>query len=34
MSSPFAHLWTARDGRLSRFAQYTDTAKVLEALRP
>ena len=34
MSSPFAHVWTARDGRLSYFAQYTDTAKVLEALQP
>ena len=34
MSSPFAHLWTAREGRLSHFTQYTDTAKVLEALRP
>ncbi len=34
MSSPFAHLWAARDGQLSRFVQYTDTAKVLEALRP
>ena len=34
MSSPFAHVWGARDGRLSYFAQYTDTAKVLEALQP
>ena len=34
MSSPFAYLWTARQGRLSHFTQYTDTAKVLEALRP
>ena len=34
MSSPFAHVWLARDGRLSRFAQYTDTAKVLEAVKP
>ncbi len=32
MSAAFAHLWTVRDGRLSHFAQYTDTAKVLEAL--
>lgn len=32
MSSPFAHVWKARDGRLSHFSQYTDTAKVLEAL--
>ena len=34
MSAPFAHSWTVRDGRLSRFDMYTDTAKVLEALRP
>ena len=34
MSSPFAHVWKARDGRLSHFTQYTDTAKVLEALHP
>lgn len=34
MSAPFAHSWTARDGGLSRFTMYTDTAKVLEALRP
>ena len=33
MSAPFAHLWAAR-GQLSHFVQYTDTAKVLEALRP
>lgn len=32
MSSPFAHVWNARDGRLSYFRQFTDTAKVLEAL--
>ena len=34
MTSPFAHVWKARDGRLSHFTQYTDTAKVLEALQP
>ena len=34
MSAPFVHVWTVRDGRLSRFNIYTDTAKVLEALRP
>ena len=33
MSSPFAHVWKTRNGRLSHFAQYTDTAKVLEALQ-
>ncbi len=32
MSARFAHLWTVRDGRVSRFSMYTDTAKVLEAL--
>ena len=32
MTSPFAHVWKARDGRLSYFRQFTDTAKVLEAL--
>mgnify|MGYP000073645942 CR=1 FL=1 len=34
MSSPFAHVWKVRDERLSHFKQYTDTAKVLEALQP
>ena len=34
MSAPFAHSWTIRDEKVSRFAMYTDTAKVLEALRP
>lgn len=34
MSAPFAHVWEACDGRLSQFSQYTDTAKVLEALQP
>lgn len=32
MSAPFAHSWTVRGGRLSRFDMYTDTAKVLAAL--
>lgn len=34
MRAPFAHVWTVRDGRLARFDMYTDTALVLEALRP
>jgi hypothetical protein len=29
----FAHVWTLRDGKAIRFQQYTDTAKVQEALR-
>ena len=34
MSSPFAHLWTACKGRLSHFAQYTDTAKFWRLYKP
>jgi uncharacterized protein len=33
MTAPFAHVWRVRDGRLARFDMYTDTAKVLEALK-
>jgi ketosteroid isomerase-like protein len=33
MTAPFAHVWTVRDGRIAKFDMYTDTAKVLEALR-
>ena len=33
MTSPFAHVWTVRVGRLASFNMYTDTAKVLEALK-
>ena len=33
MTAPFAHVWTVRDGRLASFNMYTDTAKVLEALK-
>jgi ketosteroid isomerase-like protein len=33
MTAPFAHAWTVRDGRIARFDMYTDTAKVLEALK-
>jgi ketosteroid isomerase-like protein len=32
MTSPFAHVWRVRDGRLASFNMYTDTAKVLEAM--
>lgn len=28
----FAHVWDLRDGKVVRFRQYTDTAKVREAL--
>lgn len=30
--APFAHLWTVRHGKITGFVQYTDTAKVLEAV--
>lgn len=33
VTAPFAHYWTARGGKITRFVQYTDTAKVLEAVR-
>ena len=33
MEAPFAHVWSVRDGRISRFDMYADTAKVLEAIR-
>ena len=32
MTAPFAHLWSVRNGMLTSFSMYTDTAKVLEAL--
>ena len=28
--APFAHHWTLHAGKIVRFVQYTDTAKVLE----
>ena len=31
---PFALVWTMRDGQAVRVDEYTDTAKLLEALRP
>ena len=33
ISVPFAHVWTVSRDTLLKFVQYTDTAKVLEALR-
>lgn len=33
MTSPFAHLWTVRRGKIVGFVQYTDTGKVLEAMQ-
>lgn len=33
LTAPFAHHWTVRSGKIVRFVQYTDTAKVLEAVR-
>jgi ketosteroid isomerase-like protein len=32
ISVPYAHVWTVDGGRIQKFVQYTDTAKVLEAL--
>ena len=32
-SAPFAHVWTVQGDKLTRFDMYTDTAKVLEALK-
>ena len=32
-TAPFAHLWTVRGGKINGFVQYTDTAKVLEAVQ-
>ncbi len=29
----FAHVYDLRDGRITRFRQYTDTAMVAEAMR-
>jgi uncharacterized protein len=31
-SASFAHVWTVRGGKITRFNMHTDTAKVLEAL--
>jgi uncharacterized protein len=31
-TAPFAHLWTVRHRKIAGFVQYTDTARVLEAV--
>jgi ketosteroid isomerase-like protein len=33
ISASFAHIWTVRGDKLTRFQMYTDTAEVLEALK-
>ena len=33
MTSPFAHVWSVRGGKIASFSMYTNTAKVLEATR-
>ena len=33
LTAPFAHHWTLRSGKIVRFVQYTDTAKILEVVR-
>jgi hypothetical protein len=33
VSAAFAHQWSVRAGKIVRFVQHTDTAKVLEALK-
>lgn len=32
LRAPFAHVWTVRDGAITRFVQYTDSALWAEAL--
>jgi len=32
VTAPFAHHWRVRAGKIVSFVQYTDTAKVLEAI--
>jgi hypothetical protein len=32
-SAAFAHIWTVRGGKLTKFDMHTDTAKVLEAVK-
>ena len=32
-SAPFAHVWRLRNGKVTRYSQYTDTAVVQNALR-
>ncbi len=33
MTAPFAHHWAVSGDKIVRFVQYTDTAKVLDAMR-
>jgi hypothetical protein len=33
MTAEFAHAWTVTNGKITSFVMYTDTAKILEALR-
>lgn len=33
MTAAFAHAWTVTNGKITSFVMYTDTAKILEALR-
>ena len=33
MTAAFAHRWAVSEGRITSFVMYTDTAKILEALR-
>jgi uncharacterized protein len=33
MTAAFAHRWTVRNGKIARFVQHTDTAKILEAVK-
>jgi uncharacterized protein len=33
ISVPYAHVWTVSGNKILKFIQYTDTAKVLEAIR-
>lgn len=32
MSAAFAHVWTVRDGKVTKLRQYADTRKIAEAL--
>jgi uncharacterized protein len=33
ISVPYAHVWTVRGETILKFVQYTDTAKILDAIR-
>jgi len=32
MNAPFVHIWTVRNGRITKFNMYVDSAKVLESM--